>query len=37
MSDTVYKFAPGYQGCRKLADNDYGDTVNFDWYRRAEP
>ena len=39
MSDTIYKFAPGYQGCRKQVDtNKYvTDSSDIDWYGRAEP
>ena len=42
MSESYYKFAPGYQGCRKQVNieysNEYGNlSQDFDWFKRAEP
>jgi len=32
MSDTFYKFAPGYAGQRKQADSKVAKPTNFTWF-----
>ena len=37
MSNTVYKFPPGYTGKRKQADKQYPDDKDFNWFKRTGP
>ena len=37
MSQTVYKFPPGYTGQRQPADADHSKGNTFNWYHRADP
>jgi hypothetical protein len=32
MSETIYKWAPGYQGGKRAADSRIATPTNFTWY-----
>ena len=37
MSNTVYKFPPGYAGKRTNADAKYTQNGNYNWFKRVDP
>lgn len=37
MSETIYKFPPGYTGSRPPADADYESTNKFNHFDRRSP